>query len=350
MSIKDFNKLLDTVVYSESRGDPTAENEYGYKGLFQFGKEALTAIGIKDYDNYTNRSASKQKNDGKKWFNLLYKEVYRQDLDDFIGQKVTESHKGHRVCVCPEITEEGLLMASHLAGISGTKNCLKKHHNKKDANGSSVNTELLKGYLVHYTNLTAEEINIIAKTADKTNDFRIINDFHAQLKGENNFVRNPNYKLDEKDILTYYKSIYEKEQKHSFLISSDLRHLQKEINSTLDEKDHLKADGKFSINTAKKIIEMGLEKNLSKLANIEEIKHAIEHKDQDFFIKLNHQKGFETKLSALSNELISFIESKKIPSLWLEQVNKIKSENNLINNHAIQPVKQNNSRKGDFHL
>lgn len=48
-----------SIVHGESKGDPTAVNKYGYKGLFQIGEDAAKEAGI-DYDNIQNMTPSEQ--------------------------------------------------------------------------------------------------------------------------------------------------------------------------------------------------------------------------------------------------------------------------------------------------
>src|SRR5690606_12957232 len=145
----------------ESGGDPTAMNEWGYAGLYQFGAPRLADLGVyipgpdEDLEGW-----SKRKRGSSKWsgaFNIpgfpdvktiddyiaspaaqeaVFK-IHRARMDEEIEQLGLDKYIGAEVRGVP-VTRDGLYASIHLAGAAGTLRMLEGGTPPKDANGTSA--------------------------------------------------------------------------------------------------------------------------------------------------------------------------------------------------------------------
>jgi len=127
---KFFIGFKEAIGFKESQGKYHKVNTLGYMGKYQFGKETLASIGIKD----SSRFISTPKLQEKAFLALLAKNKWelREEIETYEGKVVD----GVR------ITESGILAAAHLGGAGSVKKFLKSNGEKKckDAYGTSVKT------------------------------------------------------------------------------------------------------------------------------------------------------------------------------------------------------------------
>ncbi len=125
---KFFIGFKEAIGFKESQGKYHKVNTLGYLGKYQFGKETLATIGIKDSSRFINNPKLQE----KAFVALLSKNKW--ELRDEI-----EKYEG-RVVGGILITESGILAAAHLGGAGSVKKFLKSNGEKKckDAYGTSV--------------------------------------------------------------------------------------------------------------------------------------------------------------------------------------------------------------------
>lgn len=127
---KYFIGFKEAVAHKESQGKYSKINTLGYLGKYQFGKETLESIGIKDSAYFMNSPKLQE----KAFVALLSKNKY--ELQDYITNfegKVVDGVK---------ITESGILAAAHLGGTGSVKRFLNSNGERKckDEYGTSVKT------------------------------------------------------------------------------------------------------------------------------------------------------------------------------------------------------------------
>lgn len=110
---KSYFGFKEALGFSESGGDYSIINEFGYIGKYQFGRGTLKMIGVKDTDLFLNaphlQEAAFYANASRnKW-------ILRRDIERF-NNKVINGIK---------ITESGILAAAHLAGPGNVKKFLR---------------------------------------------------------------------------------------------------------------------------------------------------------------------------------------------------------------------------------
>lgn len=127
---KYFIGFKEAIAHKESQGKYKKINTLGYMGKYQFGKETLESIGIKDSTGFMNSPRLQE----KAFVVLLSKNKYElQDyIIDFEG-KIVDGVK---------ITESGILAAAHLGGTGSVKRFLNSNGERKckDEYGTSVKT------------------------------------------------------------------------------------------------------------------------------------------------------------------------------------------------------------------
>lgn len=136
---KEFTRFLDSVAYSESRGNPKAYNKYGYIGKYQFGNIARKSCGygyISCSDFIKNPSIWSEKEQDTAMLRLLQKN--EQHLAQIIHVYDGLSVKGTIV------TKSGMLAAAHLAGASGVKDYFMHDLNPNDVYGTSLEDYLFR--------------------------------------------------------------------------------------------------------------------------------------------------------------------------------------------------------------
>ncbi|WP_264553712.1 peptidoglycan-binding protein LysM [Flavobacterium sp. N2038] len=132
----------EAVAFKESQGKYRLVNSLGYMGKYQFGAEALRAIGIKNNKNFLKDPALQE----KAFIALLSKNkwILRNEIQKYEGQIISGI----------EITESGILAAAHLGGAGSVKNFFKNKGNRhfRDAYGTSLRSYLkaFGGYDLSY--------------------------------------------------------------------------------------------------------------------------------------------------------------------------------------------------------
>jgi hypothetical protein len=127
---KYFIGFKEAVAHKESQGKYNKINTLGYLGKYQFGKETLKSIGIKDSVGFMNSPKLQE----KAFVALLSKNKYElQQYINYFEGKVVDGVK---------ITESGILAAAHLGGTGSVKRFLNSNGKRKcrDEYGTSVKT------------------------------------------------------------------------------------------------------------------------------------------------------------------------------------------------------------------
>ena len=129
----DYKKYLIKLAERESNFNPEVINAQGYKGLFQFGDDALKDIGMTTTDYMSDW---KNQIDAVIKFTNLNRERLRNTLRGTNGKDIDGT----------KINEWGLLGAAHLGGVGGVNKFLFKGYNPADANNTSI-----KDYLIYFS-------------------------------------------------------------------------------------------------------------------------------------------------------------------------------------------------------
>ena len=127
---KSFVGFKEALAFKESGGNYASINTYGYLGKYQFGKETLSLIGVKNVTDFLNNPklqekafvANAQRN---KW-------VLRRDINRFVGKRINGVL----------VTESGILAAAHLAGPGSVKKYLRSYglDNFADGYGTTISS------------------------------------------------------------------------------------------------------------------------------------------------------------------------------------------------------------------
>ncbi|MCC9016779.1 MULTISPECIES: peptidoglycan-binding protein LysM [Flavobacterium] len=122
----------EAVAFKESQGKYRLVNSLGYMGKYQFGTQALRAIGVQNNKAFLKDPALQE----KAFLVLLSKNkwILRNEIEKYEGKIINGI----------EITESGILAAAHLGGAGSVKNFFKNKGGQhfRDAYGTS-----LKSYL-----------------------------------------------------------------------------------------------------------------------------------------------------------------------------------------------------------
>ena len=110
---KSYLAFREAIGFKESGGDYSVVNDFGYLGKYQFGRETLKIIGIRDINHFLDapelqEAAFYANTSRNKW--ILRREIAK--YSDMIINGV-------------EITESGILAAAHLAGPGNVKKFLR---------------------------------------------------------------------------------------------------------------------------------------------------------------------------------------------------------------------------------
>ena len=110
---KSYIAFKEAIGFKESGGDYSVVNDFGYLGKYQFGRETLKIIGIRDINRFLNapelqEAAFYANTSRNKW--ILRREIAK--YSDMIINGV-------------EISESGILAAAHLAGPGNVKKFLR---------------------------------------------------------------------------------------------------------------------------------------------------------------------------------------------------------------------------------
>ncbi|GAL65715.1 hypothetical protein [Jejuia pallidilutea] len=125
---KSFVGFKEALAFSESGGNYRTINSYGYLGKYQFGKETLKLIGVRNIQKFLSNPklqekafiANAQRN---KW-------ILRRDINRFVGKRINGVL----------VTESGILAAAHLAGPGSVKKYLRSYglDNFVDGYGTTI--------------------------------------------------------------------------------------------------------------------------------------------------------------------------------------------------------------------
>jgi hypothetical protein len=145
---KFFVGFKEAIAFKESQGKYNKINTLGYLGKYQFGKETLESIGIKDSARFMNSPKLQE----KAFVTLLSKNKY--ELQEIINKYQGKMIDGVK------ITESGILAAAHLGGKGSVIRFLKSNGSKKckDAYGTSV-----RNYLRDFGGFETQKIPPIKK-------------------------------------------------------------------------------------------------------------------------------------------------------------------------------------------
>jgi len=118
----------EAVAFKESQGKYRLVNSLGYMGKYQFGSQALRAIGVKNNAAFLKDPALQE----KAFVALLAKNkwILRYEIQKYEGKIINGI----------EITESGILAAAHLGGAGSVKNFFKNNGSRhfRDAYGTSL--------------------------------------------------------------------------------------------------------------------------------------------------------------------------------------------------------------------
>lgn len=162
---KTIDDFCHDMAFRESSGNPSAINQFGFLGLYQFGEAALVDLGyvrkkpryVDNFDNkYTAtdwsgkdginsiqdflRQPGTQTKAFKEMIAIRLKRLKRMELDKFDGKTKNDVL----------ITLSGLVAGAHLVGEGGLQDWLKEGRAIKDGNGIDVQSYVKQfgGYAV----------------------------------------------------------------------------------------------------------------------------------------------------------------------------------------------------------
>lgn len=137
-----FIGFKEAVAFKESQGKYRLVNSLGYMGKYQFGSEALRAIGIKNNKAFLKNPALQE----KAFIALLSKNkwILRYEIEKYEGKVINGI----------EITESGILAAAHLGGAGSVKSFFKNKGARhfRDAYGTTLRSYMkdFGGYDLSY--------------------------------------------------------------------------------------------------------------------------------------------------------------------------------------------------------
>ncbi len=131
---KSFIGFKEALAVRESQGDYKVVNSYGYMGKYQFGKETLKIMGIKNTKQFLKDPVLQE----KAFVALLQKNkwILRREIAKYEG----------KVIGGVLITESGLLAAAHLGGAGAVQDFLRSNGTQsfKDGYGTDIKAYLKK--------------------------------------------------------------------------------------------------------------------------------------------------------------------------------------------------------------
>ncbi len=133
---KSFTGFKEAIAFKESQGQYKLINTLGYMGKYQFGTDALRAIGINNKSNFLNSPQLQE----KAFETLLSKNKWelRSEIEKYEGKIVAGII----------ITESGLLAAAHLGGAGSVKKFLKSNGKRFITDGYGTS---LRSYIKRYS-------------------------------------------------------------------------------------------------------------------------------------------------------------------------------------------------------
>ena len=125
---KSYLGFKEALGFKESRGNYHVVNDYGYMGKYQFSKNTLSMMGLKNADNFLYNT--RQQEAAFLAYTSLNKWVLRTDIKRTVG----------KIIGGVKITESGILAAAHLAGPGNVMKFLRSNGENgfADANGTSI--------------------------------------------------------------------------------------------------------------------------------------------------------------------------------------------------------------------
>ena len=140
---KSFIGFKEALAIRESQGDYKIVNSYGYMGKYQFGKETLKIIGVKNTQKFLKDPVLQEKAfvaylQKNKW--ILRKEIAKYDGKVVGGVFITES---------------GILAAAHLGGAGAVKKYLRSNGSQSFTDGYGTN---IKSYLKKFSGFDVNDI------------------------------------------------------------------------------------------------------------------------------------------------------------------------------------------------
>ncbi len=142
-----FTGFKEAVAFKESQGNYRQVNRFGYMGKYQFGKDALSYLGIKNHSAFL----ADEKLQERAFERLLAvnKGKLKKEIEIFSGKEV-----GGVL-----VTESGILAAAHLGGSSSVKKFLYSNGKnlKRDGFGTSIASYMRKYAGYDTSSITAEE-------------------------------------------------------------------------------------------------------------------------------------------------------------------------------------------------
>lgn len=131
---KSYLGFKEALGFKESRGNYHIVNQYGYMGKYQFSKNTLRMMGLKNADDFLYNT--RQQEAAFLAYTSLNKWVLRNDIKRSVGKTMGGV----------KITESGILAAAHLAGPGNVMKFLRTGGEQRfeDANGASIRYYLRK--------------------------------------------------------------------------------------------------------------------------------------------------------------------------------------------------------------
>jgi hypothetical protein len=140
---KSFTGFKEAIAFKESQGQYKLINSFGYMGKYQFGTDALNAIGINNKTAFLNNPQLQE----KAFTALLAKNKW--ELQDEILKYNGKIVSGIKM------TESGMLAAAHLLGAGSVKKFLRHDGNKRITDGYGTS---LRSYLKKYADYDTSHI------------------------------------------------------------------------------------------------------------------------------------------------------------------------------------------------
>lgn len=131
---KTFTGFKEALAFKESQGRYNLINSLGYMGKYQFGRAALSAIGIHDSSEFLSNPRMQE----KAFKALLAKNKWelRNEIEKYNGKVINGV----------VVTESGILAAAHLGGAGSVKKFFRNNGKKtiKDNYGTSLKSYMKK--------------------------------------------------------------------------------------------------------------------------------------------------------------------------------------------------------------
>jgi len=140
---KSFTGFKEAVAFKESQGQYKLVNSFGYMGKYQFGVQALRAIGINNTAKFLNNPELQE----RAFYALLAKNkwILKDEIEKYDGAVISGI----------KITESGILAAAHLGGAGSVKKFLKSKGKRFMTDGFGTS---LKSYLRKYSGYNTSHI------------------------------------------------------------------------------------------------------------------------------------------------------------------------------------------------